>query len=432
LGAIAGLVTTQVNFTATSQVSREVALGFGSLIMKKDTANPLIKFYFGLLLLEGLGALAFIFMIPTDPKNAWLLGYSKIRIGMGGGMLILNGVLAGLLTQAWRSEKWTQNISGSITKILTEYRWFIPNLILLVTGLIFGPYFYLLTTPYIELLLRLSPILLFVFVSLLQTWFLAMLLRPPKPKKTDEIQSEHLIRLKPRKVALILSAGIGILLLISLDFFLFDYLKQDSEFTELASKFYFDYEGNIPTYFSASLLITIALLAGFIARLKRQAKESFAFHWGVLALGFAYISLDEAAALHELSMQPLRSMSRHSGLQLPEIFYFAWLIVGIPVVITFGIAYLRFFLHLPPQIKPVFAIAFVFYVGGVVGLEMIGSKYLVTYVYDLSRLAAYPKYWVITTIEELLEFSGLIIFIYGLLEYIRIFYAGESFKIADS
>ena len=41
--------------------------------------NP-IAYYFRSGIVEGLLALAFLLLIPTDPKNSWVLGFSKSRL----------------------------------------------------------------------------------------------------------------------------------------------------------------------------------------------------------------------------------------------------------------------------------------------------------------------------------------------------------------
>ncbi len=58
-------------------------------------------------------------------------------------------------------------------------------------------------------------------------------------------------------------------------------------------------EGNAPSWYSS---MTLALCAGLLAAIgldKRQKHSRYAAHWLVLAAIFIYLSLDEAAEIHE-------------------------------------------------------------------------------------------------------------------------------------
>lgn len=65
-------------------------------------------------------------------------------------------------------------------------------------------------------------------------------------------------------------------------------------------------EANIPAWFSAMGLLTASLLLALIASATRTTAGRYVRHWWGLALVFAYVSLDEAASIHELSGEPLR------------------------------------------------------------------------------------------------------------------------------
>jgi hypothetical protein len=169
-----------------------------------------------------------------------------------------------------------------------------------------------------------------------------------------------------------------------------------------------DLEANLPTYFSSLLLLCSGILLGLVASLKKTRKESYVFHWAFLSFIFVCMSIDEAASVHELLISPLRSLFNVSG-----IFYHAWIIPGIFFTLTVMLIYARFVIKLPKRTKFIFIAAGAFYVAGVIGMEMIGGKHIT--LYGRNSLS----YGLLTTLEETLEILGLILFIYGLLDYIR-------------
>ncbi|CAN5805319.1 hypothetical protein BH24BAC1_BH24BAC1_09280 [soil metagenome] len=89
------------------------------------------------------------------------------------------------------------------------------------------------------------------------------------------------------------------------------------------TKFYFDREGNLPTYFSTLILFLSSSLLALIAALKRKANDFFAKHWTILAIIFLGLSIDEAVDFHKGLIEPLRNTFHLSGL-----LNFSWVIAG--------------------------------------------------------------------------------------------------------
>src|SRR5690606_22420776 len=88
---------------------------------------------------------------------------------------------------------------------------------------------------------------------------------------------------------------------------------------------------------------------------------------------------------------------------------FGWLLVGIPLVILFGLAYLRFWLHLPGPTRRLFAIAAGLYIGGAIFIESISANF-----YSQDEGASF-RYLAVATVEELCEMLGVVVLIYALL-----------------
>lgn len=167
-------------------------------------------------------------------------------------------------------------------------------------------------------------------------------------------------------------------------------------------------EYNIPTYFSALLLLSAAVLLAVITMAKRQQERERTFQWSLLAAIFFYLSVDEAAGLHELLNYPMSLVTETSGL-----LYYGWVLPVLVAVFVFAVAYLRFLFDLPQTVRMLFAVAGVLYVGGALGMEMVGGLYADTYG------AGNPTYATLATIEETLEMTGALVFVYALLRYAR-------------
>jgi hypothetical protein len=178
-----------------------------------------------------------------------------------------------------------------------------------------------------------------------------------------------------------------------------------------------DRENNIPTWFSSVLLAAAAILLFFIARARSALKDRLAPYWFGLALVFLYLSVDETASLHEAAIGPIQRMLNATG-----ALYAAWVIPAMVMVPIFVAIYLRFLWALPRRTAVLFILAGAIYVGGALGLEMVGWHHR----YPLH--APNPDDWeasktltyaVINHAEEAMEMTGIIIFVYALLSYVR-------------
>ena len=168
-----------------------------------------------------------------------------------------------------------------------------------------------------------------------------------------------------------------------------------------------DGEGNIPAWYSASLLLLCSLLLATIAFAHKQQRGGHVLHWVVLSLIFAFLSLDETAQLHELSIAPLRDIFGTTG-----FLYYGWIVPAGLCVALFGLAYLRFLARLPARTRRLFLLAGFIFVGGAIGVEAVSGKH--------ASLQGEQNltYHLIITVEELLEMAGVVLFIYALLDYI--------------
>lgn len=182
--------------------------------------------------------------------------------------------------------------------------------------------------------------------------------------------------------------------------------QQPHILSELVRLFNINRESSIPTWYASSLLLGASGLLAFVAQQKQRDQAPYYRHWRGLAFIFLYISIDEASAIHERLTEPLQAMFSTSG-----PFYFAWVLVGIPLVLLFAAVYFRFWWNLPSRIRLLFFVAGITYVGGAIGVEMIGSSF---WYYTGGTSLMYSS---IGTVEEFMEMLGIVVLIYTVLTY---------------
>lgn len=176
----------------------------------------------------------------------------------------------------------------------------------------------------------------------------------------------------------------------------------------IASLTYLNGETNLPSTFSALLLLGAAVLLGVIARVKGALQDSQRRVWTGLALLFSYLALDEAAGLHERLIVPVQGLVRTDG-----VLHYAWVVPYGVLTVLVLLACLRFLRELSPRTRARMLLAGFLYVGGAFGFELIEG-----YVKTLYGRHTFLME-VLITAEETLEMFGVILLIATLLAYIR-------------
>ena len=223
-------------------------------------------------------------------------------------------------------------------------------------------------------------------------------------------KTDNPIVLSPRKTSIIFGAIALILVLISLTGQILRYLTEYDNAFGLISLVDVNLELSIPTMFSVILLFITSALLAVITVLKKKRNEQFVWSWAILTIGFLYMSLDEMSSIHELAINPIRKIF---GDDLPGYIFFAWVVPAIVVVSILAISYVKFFFKLPKKTKIAVLISAVLYLGGALGLEMIGGYY--ASIYGIKNLG----FNLISTVEETFEMAGIIVFINALMKYIQ-------------
>jgi hypothetical protein len=181
-----------------------------------------------------------------------------------------------------------------------------------------------------------------------------------------------------------------------------------------------DEEGNIPAWYSASLLLLCSFLLATIASAERRRQSRYAVGWLILSLVFAYLSLDESAQLHELSIPLLRDLFNPTGL-----LYYPWIVPAGICVALFVLGYWRFLTGLPPKTRWLFLLAGAVFVGGALVIEALSGRQAL--LYGKQNLT----YHLIITVEELFEMVGVVVFIYALLDYISRQFPKLVFEVSN-
>jgi hypothetical protein len=179
-----------------------------------------------------------------------------------------------------------------------------------------------------------------------------------------------------------------------------------------------DEEYNIPTYYSVLALLLAAILLAIIAQAKKRNRDRYLRHWTALAIIFTYLACDEGMKIHDIVSIRLREILNTRGFLL-----FAWVIPASILVIIFFLMFLGFLSHLPVKTRNLFILAGTVYVGGAIGLELIGG-----YIADTYGRESF-LFVLETTIEEFLEMLGVVIFIHALMSYMSHYMQGVAVHI---
>jgi hypothetical protein len=156
-------------------------------------------------------------------------------------------------------------------------------------------------------------------------------------------------------------------------------------------------------------------------RLHRAEGDRYGRHWAGLALVFLFLALDEAAAVHEQLIDPVRDALGTGGALLH-----AWIV---PYGIALGlllVGYVPFLRSLPRRTFRLMLLSGAIYVGGAIGMEMVGG-----YAWDRHPVRGVPII-AIMALEETLEMVGLAIFAYALLDYVARHFPAFGVRIGDT
>lgn len=235
-------------------------------------------------------------------------------------------------------------------------------------------------------------------------------LRPVNPNPLQLVANKEPsnIAIRPARLFRYLSLISLALLIIDLAALYLKEVRQVDGFVVNMLYHFFDVsrESNIPSLFSTLILFIATVLLFFISssigRLSGTRK-----YWLLLAAIFLFVTIDEAASIHEQFNKYGSSVREESG-----YLHYTWVIPYGIFAVAVGIFFIRFLLTLPVKTRTLFVVAGAMYAGSAIGFELLEGNIVATYgvptVEDKLFCAA----------EEFLEMFGICIFIYALLNYI--------------
>ncbi len=175
-------------------------------------------------------------------------------------------------------------------------------------------------------------------------------------------------------------------------------------------KFDLNAEQSFNTWFSSTILLIGGVLAIVTGLTERQARAPYWIMWLILGVIFLGLSADEVVGLHEISGKYLKKHTDWSG-----VLYYRWVVIGALFAAAVGVFYLRFLLWLDPRTRFLLLLAAGLYLGGTLGVEVIGAireEQIGSRENDLI-------YTLIVVAEETLEMSGAVVFAGALLDRLR-------------
>ena len=172
----------------------------------------------------------------------------------------------------------------------------------------------------------------------------------------------------------------------------------------------FDYETNIPSFYSSAAILFCAGLLWLIAAHKRQQHTDYQHHWLGLAIIFTFLGIDEAIAIHEDIGDLIEDQQWFDA---EGFLYFSWVVPYGLLMILFAVSYLKFILMLPRKTMLLFICAGTIFISGALGIEIFGAREA-----DLHGTETI-LYSILYTVEELCEMLGIVIFCHALMHYIE-------------
>lgn len=235
-----------------------------------------------------------------------------------------------------------------------------------------------------------------------------------------ELPAERLVlRLRPRRAAQLLWVASFAVIALGLfrEWFVSSYGTQTV--AQDLRHFAFNAEYCLPAWYTSMLLLLSAGLLIVVTVSGARRGERQIVHWAMLAVMFVGLSIDESTGVHEVLIEPLRE-----GFDLSGPFYFGWVLPGMVVGTLIGLAYLPFLLGQPRRTRTVFVLAGLIYVGGALGMEMVGGEALT--IYGENSLA----YRIAYCTEEIMEIVGASLFATGLLGHLKRQFGGAIVLVA--
>lgn len=187
---------------------------------------------------------------------------------------------------------------------------------------------------------------------------------------------------------------------------------------QMLGTFSLDREHSLPAYFSASLLLLVAVATFAVALIRRKRRVDSVLAWFGLSGIFLLLSIDEGVALHERIVRRLSRLLDARGL-----FTETEVIPGVLLAILFLIAYSRFFKGLDRRVRSPLLLGFVLYGLGAILVKMLGGLWSSAHGRDAVYFIGF------VTFEETLEMLGIVLLFYSVLSHLTLELKSSSLRV---
>lgn len=167
-------------------------------------------------------------------------------------------------------------------------------------------------------------------------------------------------------------------------------------------------EYNLPTFFSCLLLLMASAILYFIYKICTPA-DSNRKKWLLLSFIFLFLAADEMIELHERVNAVTRQFVTND---MSGYLFWAWIIPYTILFLAVGFYLMRFVLQLPKRTRNYFILSAIVFFSGAVMIESVEGR--LNNSYDVEH----PVFVFTTTLQEVMEMVGVIIFIYAILDYL--------------
>ncbi len=235
---------------------------------------------------------------------------------------------------------------------------------------------------------------------------------------------------QPGKVALRLSMIVILLAAVhTISLFLFYANPEGNAAKQVHRLFNLGVDGNVPTLFSACILLAAAALLYLLSRLaSSQGNRYDQTRWLILSGIFIFLAVDEGAMIHDFMAETIRS---RMPVAMPSFLYFSWIIPYFFFALGTGIFFIPFLWRLPVRTRNLMVLSGVLFVAGALGFEMFESAIVAgnNEAGIINEEVRPLSFYMLETFEEIIEMSAIVLFIYTLLDYIKIKNAAIEWRL---
>lgn len=182
--------------------------------------------------------------------------------------------------------------------------------------------------------------------------------------------------------------------------------------SEVGEWFHLDREFNVPTLYSAALLLLVAMLLVDTGHQMRIVGAGSWRSWRFLAICFVFLSVDEVVQFHESLNN--RSALLLESLNLP-VLHGPWVVPYAGLAILVCLLSLRFLQSLDTRARLCVVLAGAIYSIGAISMEMLGSWRIAALGGNWNVLD--PMYLAVSMVEEACEMGGVSLMLYALVKY---------------